>query len=151
MLVLLALFSVSQVTDLGFGAANLPAAAVVVAVGTLAMASVGVLSASFVLAFKRGDPVAALFNLASMIVAGAYFPREVMPEALQTASAWLPHTAILAALRAAVQGGAELTDPALREPLTILLWSTVILVLLAGSILRLAHRYARARGALTSA
>ena len=49
---------------------------------TLVLASLGILSASFTMAFKRGDPFAILLGAGTALFSGVFFPKEMLQEAL---------------------------------------------------------------------
>jgi ABC-2 type transport system permease protein len=136
---------------IGLQNANFPALAAALALGCTTLAALGIVSAAFVLAFGRGDPVAAVLNLASLVLAGAYFPRDFLPAWLQALAALLPHTHLLVALRAAAFAGAGFGDPAYREALGWLALQALCCVPLAAFALRLALRRARLRGSLCHA
>jgi len=136
---------------LPLGQANVPALALALALGCVTLSALGLVSASFVLAFQRGDPVAAVLNLASLVLAGAYFPREFLPGWLQAFSALLPHTHLLDALRSAAFAGAGLSDPVYRHALGCLALEALLFVPLAALALNQALRRARARGGLCQA
>ena len=53
---------------------------------------VGLLAASFVLAFKQGDPVNFFVNMLITVFSGVIFPVSVLPEALQYVSNMIPVT-----------------------------------------------------------
>jgi ABC-type uncharacterized transport system permease subunit len=109
------------------------------------------MSAAFVHAFKRGDPIALAFNLASLVTAGAYFPRSLLPRFVQDLTAVLPHTTMLAAARAALLSGAGFGDAEFRRPFLLLAASVLVLVPLAVAVWRAAHARARARGSISEA
>jgi ABC-2 type transport system permease protein len=89
-----------------FSGANVPAL-VLALVATIASAAVwGILSAAFVIAFKKGDPVALLVNLVTIGLSGVFFPVEMIPGWLQPLSKLLPLTWGLEAVRAAALRGA---------------------------------------------
>jgi ABC-2 type transport system ATP-binding protein len=136
---------------LRLGDANVPALALALGLGCITLSALGLLSASFVLAFQRGDPVAAVLNLASLVLAGAYFPREFLPGWLQAFSLLLPQTHLLDALRSAAFAGAGLADPVYAHALGCLALEALVFVPLAALALRLALRRARARGGLCQA
>ena len=60
---------------------------------------VGLLAASFVLAFKQGDPVNYLLSLAITLFAGVLFPVTVLPKVLQVISGFIPTTYSLDLIR----------------------------------------------------
>jgi len=53
---------------------------------TLVLASIGILSASFAMVFKRGDPLSLLVGTSSVFFSGVFFPAQLISE---TAGSWL--------------------------------------------------------------
>lgn len=90
--------------------ANIPAALLVQALSIASCIPIGILSASFILVFKRGDPFAFLVDSASFLLAGVYYPTEVLPGPLRLLSQLLPITHSLEAMRAVLLRGATLRD-----------------------------------------
>jgi len=78
---------------------NAAAALVVLATTFLAFLAIGMLSAGFIMIFKQGNPVGALFGTSSYFLGGVLFPVEVLPEPFQWAAAFLPTTHAVKALR----------------------------------------------------
>jgi len=72
--------------------------------GCLVFASLGLFSAAFVLAFKQGDPVLAIFGMLSWLLGGAFIPIAVLPSWLQPLSALLPLTYALSGMRLGLEG-----------------------------------------------
>ena len=91
-------------------AVNLPAAGLVLLVSLGAFAALGVLSAVFTLAWKRGDPLIWLFGALSWLLSGVFFPVTSLPPALQWAARLLPLTYAIDGLRATLLKGASLAD-----------------------------------------
>lgn len=87
---------------------NAAAAAVVLVLSLLAFSSVGILSASFTLVFKRGDPLLWLFGSGSWLLGGVLYPVEVLPPVLRHAAAFLPITHAVQGMREAVLGGSSM-------------------------------------------
>lgn len=85
--------------------ANLWSALVILALTLLAHLPLGIFSASFLLIFKRGDPVTSLVGSFSALLGGVYFPLSVLPGWLQTAALFIPFTHALEALRQAMLNG----------------------------------------------
>jgi ABC-2 type transport system permease protein len=136
------------VATLGFGYwthANPLTALIVVVPGCLVFAGLGLLAASFVLAFKQGDPVVAGFAFISSLVGGTLFPVASLPSWVQSLASLLPLTHGLNGVRLALQGagpGAVAGDAAV-------LWAMAIAVLLvAGFSFELALRHAKREGSL---
>ena len=90
--------------------ANLLSAAVMLILGLLAQLPLGIFSASFLLVFKRGDPVTFLVGNFSSLLGGVYFPLAVLPGWLQSVSFFLPFTHALEGLRQAVLNGRSLIE-----------------------------------------
>ncbi len=65
----------------------------------LCFLSVGMLSASFIMIFKQGNPIGLLFGTSSYFLGGVLFPIEVLPRPLQTLAQVLPITLIWLMLR----------------------------------------------------
>jgi ABC-2 type transport system permease protein len=87
-----------QLSPLAFG--------VTLALALLAFAALGLLSAAFVLVFKRGDPFTYALDLVSYLLAGVLYPPDVLPPALRALAPLLPATHALHGLRAAALQGA---------------------------------------------
>ncbi len=49
---------------------------------TLVLASLGILSASFAMVFKRGDPFAILLGASTALFSGVFYPKEMLQDAL---------------------------------------------------------------------
>jgi len=91
------------------GQANLLSVLVVLFITILAFSSFGILSAGFVLFYKRGDPIAFVFGSLSAFLGGVYFPVAILPKFLQFGSNLLPLTYSLRSLRQAILMGAPVT------------------------------------------
>ncbi len=126
---------------------NYGAAVLVLLLTVLAFSSLGILSASFVMVLKRGDPITWAIGAASTFFGGVYFPVGVLPDWLQWISALLPVTYSLRAMRLALLQGAGLGQ--LWPDLLVL--AVFCAVLLPASLLafRYAVRRARMEGSLT--
>ncbi len=81
---------------------NIPVALLVFILSEFAFSSIGILSATFTLVFKRGDPLLWLFGGLSWLLGGVYYPADVLPRFLRGASQLLPITHALIAMRAAL-------------------------------------------------
>ncbi|MBN1621411.1 MAG: ABC transporter permease [Endomicrobiales bacterium] len=62
---------------------------------SLIFAGIGLISGSFIMYFKRGDPVNWLIGISFDLLSGVYFPLKVLPGTLNTLSKILPNTAAL--------------------------------------------------------
>ena len=106
--------------------ANWPGALLVLVASVLAFAGLGVLSASYLLIFKRGNPAKWLVLGVSGLVGGMMYPVSVLPEALQRVARLVPVTYSLEGMRGALLGRASLLElwPSLRA---LLLFAVVLL------------------------
>ncbi len=64
-------------------------AAVFLIITTLCLACIGILSASFAMVFKRGDPFAVLLGAGTALFSGVFFPKEMLTEELGKAGSIL--------------------------------------------------------------
>ncbi|MBI3933347.1 MAG: ABC transporter permease [Acidobacteria bacterium] len=88
---------------------NLLSALVLFVLSALAFASIGILSATFTLVFKKGDPLLWAFGGLSWLLGGVFYPLEVLPPLLRQAAALLPITHALTGMRMAMLEGASLS------------------------------------------
>lgn len=91
------------------GNANLLSAAVILMLAVVSFNSLGLLAASVIVVFKRGNPVAWFFQGVAGLLGGVYFPVEVLPDWLQALSALLPVTYAVRGLELAVYQGASIS------------------------------------------
>jgi ABC-2 type transport system permease protein len=89
---------------------------------TLVLASLGILSASFAMVFKRGDPFALFLGAGSALFSGVFFPTELLGQVSRA----LPPTYGLDGIRGVLIEGRGFAD--VRDPvLTLLLFLAVLL------------------------
>lgn len=131
---------------LSLSEANWWGAVAVLVLSILALAPLGVFAASFILVWKRGDPISYFLTSLSTLVAGVYYPVEILPDWLQAVARILPLTYAVAGFRAAVLEGAPLS--ALSRPLTALALFAVILTPPAFFVFSKAVAWAKRNGAL---
>ncbi len=98
------------VFDARLEGANFVGAGLVLLLTILSTASIGIISASFIMVVKQGDPVTLLFNGASWLLSGVMYPVAVLPGSLQGISAFLPMTHGLEGMRLALLKGASLGE-----------------------------------------
>ena len=134
-----------------FGAAlpqaNLGAGLLALLLTILSLSGIGILSASFIIVFKRGNPLNFFFGSLSSLLAGVYYPVEVLPEWLQWLARFFPLTYALQAMRKALLNGATLA--ALVQELSVLALFTAALLPLGLVTFRYAVRQAKRDGSLT--
>ncbi|MHB0915744.1 MAG: ABC transporter permease [Thermoleophilia bacterium] len=89
-----------------FGDANLLPALCALLLTVIAFSSLGIISASFVMIFKRGDPIAWALSTSSTLIGGVYYPISILPDWLQSISYFFPITYSLQAIRLSLLQGA---------------------------------------------
>lgn len=127
--------------------ANVLGGLAVLALTVASFSSLGILSASFIMIFKRGDPFSWFFTNSSWLLGGVYYPISILPDWLQTASQFLPITYSLEALRMTLLRGKPLGD--LASTLLPLVIFTVTLLPASLWIFGRAVKRAKADGTLT--
>ena len=113
-------------------AANWPAVVAVLAGSLLAFSGMGILSAAYLLLFKRGNPSKWFLLSVSSVTGGMLFPVTILPDWLQFVARLNPVTYALDAMRAALLDGAGILEVA--RPLSALaLFAVILLPLSIGS------------------
>jgi ABC-2 type transport system permease protein len=114
------------VFDLDMSHANYPAAAVVLAVGSLSLIGIGIMGAVLPLLYpERGSQMTHVVLAGLVLVSGVYVAPSEMPEPLKTLSMFSPATYVLSGIRAALIDGAGLGQ----------LWPLLVGLALAGATL----------------
>ena len=112
--------------DFPLRAANWLTVIVVLLASLLAFSGLGILSAAYLLLFKRGNPAKWLILGVSSVVGGMLFPVSILPDWLQVIAHLNPITYALDAMRAALLDDATVLSIA--RPVLILLFFAVILL-----------------------
>jgi ABC-2 type transport system permease protein len=151
-----ALMSLRTTIYIGWGAAlfgfplqgaNWLGALLVLGASVLAFSGLGILSASYLLIFKRGNPVNwAILGLSS-VVGGMMYPISVLPVWLQRMARLLPVTYSLEGMRAAILGHAS-TRELLPSIAGLVLFATLLLPI-SFAIFSWALRRTKITGTLT--
>lgn len=68
----------------------------------ISFCALGIISASFIIVFKRGDPIAWVITTIFSLLGGVYYPVTILPEPLQKLSSLLPITYSLNGIRTAL-------------------------------------------------
>jgi ABC-2 type transport system permease protein len=114
-----ALLSLRTTIYLGWGAAlfgfplsgaNWPGAILILAASVVTFSGLGILSASYLLVFKRGNPVNWAIVGLSSVVGGMMYPISVLPKWLQFVARLVPLTYSLEGMRAAILGHATMRE-----------------------------------------
>ena len=107
----------------------------------ICFSSFGILSASFIMVLKKGNPLGWAFTSLSWLLGGVYYPISVLPKWLQAVSRVLPITYSLEGMRMALLQGHSIRD--LFPTLLILLAFTA--VLLPVSLFTFSHAVQKAK------
>jgi ABC-2 type transport system permease protein len=113
---------------------------------TLVLACLGILSASFAMVFKRGDPFGVLLGAGSALFSGVFFPTELLEGGFGKVSRVLPPTYGLDGIRRVLIQGQGLGE--VREPLLTLLIFLVVLLPFSLWVFGRAIRRAKREGSL---
>jgi ABC-2 type transport system permease protein len=144
--VLLFLVFGSLVFGVSFAQANLLTAFVVLVLSVLSFASIGIISAAFIMVLKKGDPIAWAISGLSTLLSGVFYPVAVLPEWLQKISAALPLTYALNAARQSILLGASIYE--VRLDILALLGFSIVLLPMSLLSFRLAVKRAKIEGSL---
>ena len=127
---------------------HLGTAALVLALTVLSTSGIGILSASMILYFKRGDPINFLIVSAHSLLGGVLFPTELLRRwpLAEWLSGWLPLTYALRAVRRTLLAGAPISE--IRGELAMLVLFAAALLPASLLAFRLALRKAREEGSL---
>lgn len=131
---------------LDLGRANILSALIVMVLTVLAFSPLGILSASFIMLFKRGDPIAYFFGTASTLLGGVYYPVEILPSWVQNFSYLLPITYSLSAMRHALLNGWTISE--LATELGVLALFSAVMIPLSIVAFSYAVRKAKELGSL---
>jgi ABC-2 type transport system permease protein len=129
------------------GQANVPMAALSLALAIISFNALGLLAASFVIVLKQGNPVTWLIGTASVLLSGVFYPTKVLPDWLRGVGQLLPLTQALELMRRSILNGEGLTT--LWGPFLALLLLTVLLLPAGLFACHLAVRVAQTDGSLS--
>lgn len=131
---------------INMGNANLFAALIILISTIICFSSLGIISASFIIIFKQGDPVNLVFETVFSLLGGVLYPITVLPDWIQAFSYLLPITYSLRGMRHALLQGYSV-DALTSDILPLVIFSIILLPL---SILcfRFAVRKAKMDGSL---
>jgi len=130
-----------------FSRANALSAAAIFLLTIACFESVGILSASLIMRFKRGNLTGWIMNNAQALFGGVYFPVTVLPGWMQDIARWLPLTHAVRAFERAVYAGATVAD--LRAEIIALAFFAVLLAPLSLLLFSLSLKAAKRDGTLS--
>lgn len=134
------------VFGLNLGKANYPVAIIILMFTIICFSSMGIISASFIMVLKKGNPLNWIFVNLSWLLGGVYYPVSILPEWLEKLSFLLPITYSLEAMRLALLNG--YTFRQLLPNIVPLAIFTIILLPLSLSVFNYAVRRAKMEGSL---
>ncbi|MBM2832877.1 MAG: type transporter [Candidatus Brocadiaceae bacterium] len=108
--------------------ANYAGALIILFLTILSFSSFGILSASFIMVFKKGDPVSAIFTSVSGVLGGVFYPVSVLPAWVQKLSHMLPVMDSLDGMRLSLLQGYSLNE-LMPNILSLTLFSIIMLPL----------------------
>jgi len=129
------------------GSANWFGAAIVLVASIFSLIGLGILSASYLILFKRGNPAKWLILGVSGLVGGLMYPISILPRPLQLLARLIPVTYSLEGMRAALLGGSGLRN--LWPSIAALLAFAVVLIPASLAIFSWAVRRTKITGTLT--
>ncbi len=132
--------------DVDLSHMNIGATLIILLLTIVSFSCIGIISASFVIVLKKGDPVSWLTDTFARFFGGALFPVIILPKGLRTISYFLPITYSLKALRHSLLQGYGFSM--LRFEIGILLAFCIILGPLSLWTFRGAVRKAKNTGSL---
>lgn len=127
--------------------ANILSSIVILVVSSIAMMGIGIMSAGFIIRFKRGDPISWAIGILTGLLSGIYYPVNILPSYLQALSKILPPTYAISALRKATLANANITQ--VSNELLILIIFALITVPIGLIIFKKSFDYARKEGSLS--
>lgn len=145
--VLIYLLFGALVFGLDISHANIPATLLILALTILSFSAMGILSASFIIVFKRGDPISWVMSSTSELLGGVLYPITILPLWLQKVSALLPITYSLRAIRHAVLQGHSIR--ALSGDILALALFSIVMVPVSIAGFRMAVQIAKKNGTLS--
>ncbi len=113
---------------------------------TFVLAAIGILSASFAMVFKRGDPFGIFIGIGSAFFSGVIFPTELLGSGFQKVSNILPTTYGVDGIRRVLIDGQTLAE--VREPLLTLCAFLAVLLPFSLWVFSRAVRRAKREGSL---
>lgn len=131
---------------INFSQANILSVIVILVLTVVSFGSLGIISASFIVFFKRGNPLGWVINTFEGILGGVYFPVSVMPGFLQFLAKFLPITYAVRAIELAVYKGYSVGQ--LKNECFFLLFFSLILLPLSFSLFSYALKKSRRQGSL---
>lgn len=126
---------------------NYAGAAIILLLTIPSFSCLGIISASFIMVMKKGDPLSWLFSSLSWLIGGVYYPVSILPRWMQYAADLLPIRHSLEGMRLALLQGYSIRQ--LAPSIVPLFIFIAIMLPLSLMIFRLAVKKAKVDGTLT--
>jgi ABC-2 type transport system permease protein len=133
--------------DLSIGDANLPAALIILALSIISFVAIGIIFASVVLVFKKGDSVFTALGGLGLIISGLVFPLEVLPSSMRNIADFIPTTYSMHGLRLAILKGSPINS--LTNDIIALVFFAALFLSISILVFPLAVRISKIKGTLT--
>lgn len=131
---------------ISFANINILSILVILILTIISFSGLGILSASFIMVFKQGNPVAWLINSLEGLIGGVYFPITILPNWLQFLAHFFPITYAIRAIELAVYQGYALSQ--LTKEIGFLMLFSLILLPLSFVSFKFALKKARQQASL---
>ncbi len=131
---------------ISFANINITSTAVIFILTITSFSALGIISASFIMAFKRGNPFGWILGSLEGLIGGVYFPITILPGWLQFLAKFFPITYAIEAIQLAVYKGYPLSR--LWRETGILFLFSVVLLPLGLAAFKFSLRKARKEGSL---
>jgi len=131
---------------INFGNVNILSTLVILFLTITSFSSLGILSASFIMVFKRGNPVGWVINNLGGLIGGVYFPITIMPVWLQFLAKFFPITYAIRAVELSVYKGYTVSQ--LTKEIGFLVLFSLVLLPLSFTSFKFAIKKARQQGTL---
>jgi ABC-2 type transport system permease protein len=132
--------------NIDFSNINVLSTFVILLLTMISFSCLGIFSASFIMIFKRGNPVNWLINSLEGLIGGVYFPVSVMPGWLQFLARFFPITYAIRAMELSVYRGFSLNQ--LSKEISLLFLLSSVLLPLSFASFKFALKKARRQGSL---
>jgi ABC-2 type transport system permease protein len=129
-----------------FSHINILSTALIFILTIASFSGLGIISASFIMVIKQGNPVGWILGMAEGLIGGIYFPITILPQWLQILAKFFPITYAIRAIQMAVYKGYSLNQ--LGQEIGILLLFSIVLLPLSLASFAFSLRKARQDGTL---
>ena len=132
---------------ISFANVNILSTLVILFLTIISFSSLGILSASFIMVFKRGNPVGWIINSLEGLIGGVYFPITIMPAWLQFLARFFPITYAIRAIELAVYKGYSILQ--LNKEIGFLLLFSLLLLPVSLASFKYSLKKAKKNGSLS--